>query len=160
MRTIIVINDNSNQAMHAAEVALYIAQKNNANILLANIIKVAENTSVTSQTAGNNQDVDEEELSTDLAAHLLTLNASEGKFKPAVNNLDAYGLSESELAEHINKNNSWMLVQGCGENSTAYNAGLLNCYALLDMIKCPLLFVPETFKATNIERMVYIADLR
>ena len=40
MKTIIVINDYSTEARHAAELALNIAQKVNANLLLANAVKI------------------------------------------------------------------------------------------------------------------------
>ncbi|BAU55071.1 hypothetical protein MgSA37_03252 [Mucilaginibacter gotjawali] len=42
MKNILVYNDNSAAATHAAEFALYIAQKMGANIILANTFKKHE----------------------------------------------------------------------------------------------------------------------
>jgi nucleotide-binding universal stress UspA family protein len=162
MRTIIVINDNSDQALHAAEVALTIAQKNKANLLLANYAKSCTLeytlTSVPHDFDIKNELTEDPEAT--LAHHLATLNAVHTGFKPQISDLDISELSKNELVEFINKNNIWMLVQGCGDTNADVSLNFIDTCSLLNFVKCPLLFIPESFDAVQFERIVYMTDLR
>ena len=161
MRTIIVINDNSDEALHAAEVALTVAQKNKANLLLANFVKTAKpnqvKVSVTHDYDIKNDLAEEQE--TNLAQYLVSITATNTGFVPVISNLDVSELQTHELVDFINRNNTWMMVQGCGEANVAPMQSF-NCYSLLNAVKCPILFIPKTFKAVDFEQIVYMTDLR
>jgi hypothetical protein len=163
MRTIIVINDNSAHAIHAAEVALYIAVKNNANLLLANLTPVNENKLLKFETVLNDGcyplfEAGEEKVN--LEEHLNRLNVHEDDFKPSIDRFDASSFEERDFSDYSDKHNVWMIIQGCGDMNTPIDMPSLNTYSLLNFIKCPLMFIPSTFTANTFVRAVYMADLR
>ena len=162
MRTIIVINDNSAQVIHAAEAAFYIAETNKANLILANLVVVNEiKREKITVTPGNISTHEaSEEQATDLAGHLQSLSPVHADFKPEIKSIDASNMQESELVDFINKQNTWMIIQGCGDLNTADAMPFINTYSLLNFIRCPLMFIPLSFKGKSFERMVYMADLR
>jgi nucleotide-binding universal stress UspA family protein len=163
MQTIIVINDDSTLAAHAAGVALHIAQKHNANLLLANLTAVDESKTIEYETSINKgyhiaRETYEEQTS--LADYLRDLCSDFQGFKPAVESLDASNLQEREFADLAAKYNAWMIIQGCGDIDTSYAMPSFDSYSLLNFIKCPLMFIPSTFTVKSFERAVYMADLR
>lgn len=161
MRSIVVINDNSQYAKHAASVALIIAQKNKANLLLANLMAHNEIAQVDAGIvhAYSHYYESDESNAIDLVTYLKMQQGTGGGYKPEIANLDAVNLNENELADLLNKHNAWMVLHGCGYNETN-DISLLNPYLLLNVIKCPLMFVPPTCSPQGFERIVYMTDLR
>lgn len=162
MRTIVVINDNTPHAVHAAEAALAIAQTCKANLLLANLVAQNETLNAkASVTHGYNQSHDSDEnITDDLASHLKMRQVTAAGYKPRVTNLNAVNLTESELADVLNKHNVWMVIHGCGDMKLTADISLIDPFILLNLIKCPLVFMPLTYHARVFQRIVYMTDLR
>jgi hypothetical protein len=162
MKTILIINDNSPEAKHAAEFALTVAQKMQANIMLANTF-VKTQKSVELVTVGNTDKIMIESFQTSkLFTHLKGLNSKElADFKPEIEELDISNMDECKLAEMINLNRTWMIIKGMPDALPATASdNALNIHTVLNKVLCPLFLIPENWQVKDIERMVYIADLR
>jgi len=161
MKTILVINDGLPGAESAAKMALIIAQKANADVLIANVFKEK----VIAQTreyvlTGDGIEISKVKPKQSLADKLASFNTSAG-FKPFIGSVDMAGYFVSDMAQFIIKNNIWMIVKGTGEvQGSKPDEPLINIQFLLNRVACPVLLVPQKFSAVNLERMVYMADLR
>ncbi|MCJ8208507.1 universal stress protein [Mucilaginibacter sp. RS28] len=168
IKTILVFNDHSSEAEHAAELALGIAQKMNANLLLATIAKVKEGKRITAQepvlVAGKQKaEPVTYSFQITLQEHLQQIvnkDKREG-FKPAIKSLDLSDHAEIDLAALVIKNEIWMMVKGTSANQQANNfRSRINVQSVLNRVMCPLLLVPEQFELKDFEHIVYTADLR
>jgi nucleotide-binding universal stress UspA family protein len=160
MKNIFVINDGSDQTITAARLALNIAQKVNADLLVANVYK--EKSFVIARDrafADIAHDYLPEELAPALVTRLAELNeqAASG-FKPHIGFVDASDFSLNELVYFINKNNIWMMIKGTGEDNQTYLS--TNIQSIINRVACPLMLVPEKYELKDFERMAYMADLR
>lgn len=155
MKTILVINNATPEAGHAARFALAIAQKMQANLLLANTNKVSSSVKVLTDGSlyiGTDDDI---------LSNLEALNVTTEGFKPEISELDASALNEAQLAEYIYNNEVSMIVKGelDGIQSQLPRKDV-NIHAVLNKVRCPLLLVPANWQIKDIERMAYISDLR
>ena len=162
MKSIIVVNDESPQAKHAAKIALLIAQKVEANLLLANVnnIHVNIHREKALTTAGNKYPTNDWQ-SAGLMEDLKLAVQLDGGFTPNIDCLDNSKLTEDGLVKYINKNNVWMVVKGMqvfGGNEL--NRPLFNIQSVLNRVHCPALLVPEHAQLKKFERIAYMADLR
>jgi len=158
MKNILVIDDNSAEARHAAEFAFLIAQKVKGNILLANTQKVKSEGQLVTVYAGSH---DDQPAALYLAEYLDRLNDRPNDFEPVINEVDASDMNDSQFAQMVNHNDVWMIVKGMGEYQPfAVKGNKLNINAILNTINSPILFIPPQWSFKNIERLVYIADLR
>ncbi|MBB3056366.1 universal stress protein [Mucilaginibacter gotjawali] len=158
MKNILVYNDNSAAATHAAEFALYIAQKMGANIILANTFKKTRSP-VEKVTAGNGDKNYYPPLEEATLNALLLRNLAI-EYKTHVEIVD-FGNTGTDLADFINKNNIWLTVKGNGNTATAdCRVQPVNAHLILNKVQCPLLLVPESWQIKTIEQIAYIADLR
>lgn len=155
MKTILVINNATPEAGHAAQFALAIAKKMQANILLANTNKILSAVKVL--TDGSlHLDTDDS-----LLENLEANNEIVDGFKPEINELDASTLNEIQLAEYIYRNDIGMIVKGELDGlSSLLPRKELNIHTVLNKVRCPLLLVPGNWQIKDIERMAYISDLR
>ncbi|NHA05579.1 hypothetical protein G7092_17340 [Mucilaginibacter sp. HC2] len=190
MSTILIINDNSSEARHAAEFALIIAQKMQADILLLNTIEINEKdfckvpADAFFDSCTDNCDcfpypvsdkVVKGELfkpcpdacncvdypASGVRYRLKTLNDGTTNFKPRVEEVDVSFTSESEVIELVIKRQVWMIIKGMANTITEPEINrTFNVHSVLNRVLCPLLLVPETWPLKNIERLTYIADLR
>lgn len=163
MKTLLFINDGSPCALHAAKLALNIAQKANAGLILANL--VAEKSPVRAVVAvPAGAPVDAAELLTrndGLRSELMSLNKQQpGCASAEIFQLDARDLSINDLANFINKNDVWMIVKGAGGPQSPVSYLSDQMQRVLNRVTCPLLLVPEKCAIKDFERMVYMADLR
>jgi len=163
MKTIIVINDGSPAAEHAAGVALGIAQKVNANLLVANVYQPAPVKLRDYVLAGNEQeDGAEAPKSPGLISRLITMKDHlADNFVPEISFVNAADFSLNNLVHFINNHDTWMMVKGANE-VIAQDAPYLsaNIQSILNRVSCPLLLVPEKSQLQGIERIAYMADLR
>jgi hypothetical protein len=159
MKSILIINDNSAAATHAAEFALYIAQKMEANIILANTCKRHSRTYEVAH-AGSHAENRETSFQTN-AADLLSLKNLAIEFKPQIEEFDWCEMDENKMAGFINRNDVWMMVKGMPVNPAGVSSQKnLNAKIILNKVLCPLLLVPENWEIKTLERIAYIADLR
>jgi len=162
MKTLLVINDSTPQGDHAAKFALIIAQKLQANILLANVCKVASNMQHKKiHAVGDDGDGIEVDYGSELTGALIKLNNHHEGFKPEITEIDISAHDETQLAEIANKAQIWMIVKGMADHSPATLAKMhININTLMNKVRCPLLMIPLHWSLKQIERLVYIADLR
>lgn len=159
MRTILIFNDNSEEAMHAAEFVMAMAQELRANIFMANTL-VKEVKPVEKIPAGFvERNETDESLLPNVFEYLKSLNMNRSVFKPEIMEFDVSAFDETKVAEFINKNNIWMFVKGLPDVSPEAKTKL-NIQTILNKVLCPLLLIPVTWKLKDLERLVYIADLR
>jgi hypothetical protein len=163
MKTIIVINDNSNEAFHAAFLALDIAEKVGANLLITNEFKVDERSFAKEniQASGIAGPADTEGTLTSLADRLRMLYDSNAEFIPGITEMDISDFRDEDLTRFVIRNNIWMIVTGTSELSDTHTSDLhINIQSVLNHVRCPLLLVPEKSQVKAFDQIVYIADLR
>ncbi|WP_394772026.1 universal stress protein [Mucilaginibacter sp.] len=164
MKTIIIINDGSAEAKHAGELALQIARKIDANLLLANAQKAAVLTPVKEYVLTSGKTEAGRETVTGLTGYLKSLAPAgqpAGAFNPDIEEVDISAYHEKELIQLIVKRNIWMIVKGLTETPLInHEAKPINIHAVLNSVRCPLLIVPAHFRLKEFERIVYMADLR
>jgi hypothetical protein len=158
MRTLLIINDNSSAARHAAEFALGLAQKMQSDILLLNTSAI-KTTRVRKVVAGDFDNDFEDYQASEIFGYLKSLNSDCDHFKPGIEEFGMNEISEAAVSDFINKNNVWMVVKGMPDGP-APSKSKLNIHAVLNMVLCPLLLIPERWHIKNIERIVYLTDLR
>jgi len=163
MKTIVVINDNSKEALHAAILAFNIAEKVGANLLISNEVKRDEPIVVEAKMLANQtrESGHSEEPVYDLSEHLKGLYDADAVFIPEVMEMDISDFTEEELSRFVISHNIWMMVAGAHELSVKGIAGpYINLQSVLNRVMCPLLLVPEKSHFNAFQQIVYIADLR
>jgi hypothetical protein len=161
MKTILVINDDSLEAEHAAKFALLMSQKTGADILLANC-QSGTRKIIEKAVAGHMQKhTGAEKGEHHLQNNLTILNQLSFGFKPAIKEVDISDVSQSSLATLIYKNEVWMVIKGTGNAGSSISQNRdLDIDMMLRTINCPLLLIPYSWSKKSIERLTYIADLR
>ncbi|HEY0244382.1 MAG TPA: hypothetical protein VGC01_02370 [Mucilaginibacter sp.] len=160
MKTILVLNDGSHCAVNASKFAFFIAQKMQANVLLANLFKIRKKAN--QQIVAGGPDNHLLELTKDdLGEYLETLNNRPNDFQPEIKEIDTSAMNETQLIEIINKEDIWMVVKSIPNVlPLSQLKGNLNLNTVLNKIECPLMLIPQNWSLKNIERLVYITDLR
>jgi hypothetical protein len=160
-KTIIVINDNTAEAEHAALLVLRMAQKIKASIVLANEVKVAAGNSERPQLAWKSRGIaNGEESPNGLLERLQAHNDQDGQDQIGIGEIDISDFVVDDLSRFIIKNKIWMIVKGTHSFSDDANGLHLNIQYVLNKVMCPLLLVPAKFKIKDFEQIVYMADLR
>src|SRR5258708_5042521 len=116
MRTLLVINDNSTAARHAAEFAFIIAQKVEADILLLNTSAVATK-QVKKVTAGDIENESEDYRASGMLRYLRSFNGGRDCFKPGIAEFGNGDITETEVSDFVNKNNIWMMVKSMPQSA-------------------------------------------
>jgi len=161
MRTLLVINDSSPQGDHAAKFALIVAQALEANIIIANACKAIKNVQKDNVLVGGANDDSPEHCEAEITDNLVKVNSHHDGFKPEITEIDISAFNEVQLAEFSNKEQVWMIVKGMADHSPETLSKMhININTLLNKVRCPLLMVPLHWHLKQIERLVYIADLR
>lgn len=156
MKTILVINDNSPGAEHAAALACIVAGQMECAVLMANTAPV---TRVAPQVPAGRCDESTPEQAGALLKSLDMLNDIPAGLTPPVTQLDIAGMDENQLAQMINHQEILMIVKGAARVAPP-DPSRLNINSILNKVRCPLLLVPEAWQIKKIERVVYIADMR
>lgn len=168
MKNILVLTDFSIRAQYAAEFALQIALKVKADILLCNVMEIIENAPMAEQLAWPIADhvaLKQDNLKDlkKLATHLEKLMPAKGAiqdYKPEINCINDFG-KLSVVAKRVVKEKMVDLVIMGSHRSTGLGRFLFgsHTYKVLDDVNCPVLFVPERLKFTEIRSMAYATDL-
>jgi len=170
MKKLLIINDNSPEAKHAAEFALALAQKVEVNLMLVNTFQKTKKAIKKMVTAGvivkSGADLYSYQEGSDcpfseIHNHLKTLNEGREGFKPEIEEFDFSEMNENEVIELVNRNHIWMMVKGMANQEPAAHTKMhLNIHTVLNRVLCPLLLIPAHWALKDPERLVYIADLR
>lgn len=154
MRSILVMNDGTIQAVHAAKFAFNIAHMMHTALLLANTVPLKK----TSQQVLAGTNIEQPTYQLDDVIHLAINTSKLEDFQAPVSEIDISELNEAALIQTIREQDILMVVKCMPDTSADKNK--LNMNAVLNRITCPLLLVPENWEIKKIERLVYIADLR
>lgn len=164
MKSILVINDFSAEAEHAAELALSLARNTGANLLLWNAARVIEETAAVALHASAHTHGDEETVKNNydtnpLLERLIMENSRHRGFKPIITSMNTYSFTPNHLADVVVKQPIWMIVKGIAEYEQ-HRANELSTQSILSKACCPLLLVPQSAEIKDLEKIVYTADLR
>ncbi len=165
MEKIVVINNDSKEALQAAKYAFQLACFYNKDIVLANLIsaersmlnKVAHSEAV---PAGFEVVLGDYEKPETVGDHLNCLTTDTG-FHPAVQSMDASGFGEREMIAYVNFHKPCLIIHGLAADVENHNNGRrINMKWVLNRVQTPVLLVPELAQVKKIQRIVYLADLR
>lgn len=154
MKTILIISDQTREAVHAGRFALELARATRADLLLAYTVPATPLRKALLVTAGSPDDPDE-----------LLANSSKnifigGRYQPKISNLDISGYPLDDLVALINRKDIWLIIEGMSEHATSGATPKFNRQSLLNRVRCPLLLVPKHAPLRLPERIAYLADLR
>lgn len=157
MRTILVFNDGSWEAANAEQLALTIAQKAKADLLVLNLVnkeslktskKLLETRVHEIKYAGIS--VPSEAMST----------AFDDDFKPVRREIDASAYSEKDISELVIRKNIWLMVKGIETHITHELLCHVDVQSVVNHVGCPLLLIPDDYRRRNFENVAYAVDMR
>jgi hypothetical protein len=154
MRKILFLSDGSEAAQNAAHLALHIAQKIKADLLVGQLNKV-----VTPHKqlilVGDQHMQDDQKSDTSLIPNL-----GLSDFQPNISYIDLTGFDGQKVAQLVIQQDIMLLIKGIKASDDGKIALEFNIHSVLNRVACPLLLVPDNWAHINFERIVYIADLR
>jgi len=165
MKTILVLTDFSNSAKNAAETAIVIAKKLNADILLLNAHSaIPENSLVFSNemiaddgffplSDGYDLQIEENRVN-----ELLAMGQGGGKM-PDLYSISTEGLLSAGVSNVLKRHNIAMIVMGGHSNAIENRIFSSDIYAVLNKANCPVLIVPEEKIGLNAKDIVFVTDL-
>ncbi|RZJ78946.1 MAG: universal stress protein, partial [Flavobacterium sp.] len=159
MKTLIVLNDHSTTACHAAIFALDLAQKINANLILASIMPPKQ-----IMLPHDFADTKAGTMILQHSALLQSLCTKENKhssFSPELEEIELSDFNDDELLKLTIEKNVYMVIKGIDEvhPSALLKLNLL-MNTLMEKIKCPLLVIPASWNFKTFSKLVYFTDLR
>lgn len=159
MKPILVINDHSPQAEHAARMALLMAQHLHVDLMLANCHACEEELLERTVAGGIHKDTGYHHHQNELRDELYRLNYSSAGSKSQIGSVNLPGAGEATLVGFAVDNQVGMIVRGVvpgtGPIQNHFSSG-----SLLKKINCPLLLVPQLWPLKRFERIYYMTDLR
>jgi len=158
MRTILVFNDDSSEAINAADFASHIALKVKADILTLNLTKRKKpRASKALIGAGFNT----------VGAHMslyekpqMTSGDLNEDFKPVRWEVDASEYSEKDISELVIRKNIWLMIKGIETHITHELLCHVDIQSVINHVGCPLLLIPANYKKRNFENVAYAVDMR
>lgn len=162
MKNILIFNDFSPEAEHAAELALLLAGKTNTNLYIWNTFDKLENP-VAKELAVAHANEEETEVTTDNTSWIMKLESKlnwETGLLPVVKFIEGAHYTPNHVLSIVNRYDIGMLVRGItGDESDLLHIGAeaLSCSTKSG---CPVLFIPEKFTYKAFEKIVYATDLR
>ncbi|HTK21249.1 MAG TPA: hypothetical protein VL442_17140 [Mucilaginibacter sp.] len=162
MKNILIFNDFSPEAEHAAELALLLAGKTNTNLYVWNTFDKLENP-VAKELAVAHANEEETEIATDNTSWIMKLESKlnwETGLLPVVKFIEGTDYSPNHVLSIVNRYDIGVLVRGiAGDESDLLHieAEALSCSTKSG---CPVLLIPEKFTYKAFEKIVYATDLR
>lgn len=157
MRTILVFNDGSNEAVNAEEFALVIARTVKADLLILNLIKEEKlKTSKSKVKAAVHVGIDIHSHETSEVGPT-DLNDD---FKPVKWEIDASEYLEKDISELVIRKNIWLMVKGIETHITHELLCHVDIQSVINHVGCPLLLIPGNYEKRNFENIAYAVDMR
>ena len=162
MKNILIFNDFSPEAEHAAELALLLAGKTNTNLYVWNTFDKLENP-VAKELAVAHANEEETEVATDNTSWIMKLESKlnwETGLLPVVKFIEGVDYAPNYVLSIVNRYDIGLLVRGItGDESDLLHieAEALSCSTKSG---CPVLLIPEKFTYKAFEKIVYATDLR
>jgi len=166
MKTILVLTNLSKSAKNAANVALTIAAKTNANVLLLNSY-LAPFAILSSEAEGRTMEnyeliekISEKELIKEtkrLRKRLASMaNLSH---QPTINFVNSTDSLTHAIKHILHSYQVSLIVMGARSTALASLFSAVDLNGLLHNIHCPLLLVPSKYQAATVKNLVYATDL-
>jgi hypothetical protein len=159
MGTILLFNDNSTEARNAGRLALAIAQKVKADLLVLNLGKAIKVIPLLEELVTPGEFDGEHVESFNMVSFLIDIIAS-NDFRPVINDIDACYYTEKEIAELAIRKNIWMMVKGVETHITHEVLSDVNVQGVINRVACPLLLVPDNYVKGIFENITYALDMR
>ncbi|WP_184550654.1 universal stress protein [Mucilaginibacter sp. FT3.2] len=162
MKSVLVINDHSSASSYAAKLALAIAQKVKANLILLNvdipvrILPVIEYEPAPESVYEDCRDSTEAPL----IEQLRSQNQSRQSFFPDITVIDIPQFSDGEITQLLSKQEVWLVLKGIPGEDDFPSQSADTIQAILRKARCPLMMVPESSDIKGFEQIAYTADLR
>ncbi len=167
MKTILLLTDFTKKADHAAEFAMAIAVKSNAEVMLFNTFPVPQVFPSEAGVYPYSEDYGDLLENNNHRLESLTEKLKKsfevvGRKAPEINFLSVPG----DLAENIHdlqeKKSIWMIVMGDKGKETALSRFLLGSesLAVIDKATCPVLLVPEMAELKPLKKMLFGTELQ
>lgn len=161
MKTIIVLNDNSPADLHAAAFARLIARKIQAKIVICHTSKVREQEHKKVRVGTNFPVEQHEYFKSKMADQIGEPNRQETDNNPVIEEIMIADFPIPRFAEMVNKDQVYMLIKGLPRKAKQNDVEeKLDAYGVLNRVRSPLMLIPEDWPLKDLERLVYIADLR
>lgn len=168
MKTILALTDFSIRAVHAAEFAMHMAIKNNANLLLCHVMELVSHPADgaefiwpdTDPLILKNKSIWELNELVKRLEKLMPQDSEYTVFKPSINYITDFGLFAEIVKKVIDEKSVDLVVTG-SHKSTGLARFLLgsHIHTILDKINCPVLLVPEILRFKGINNIAYATDL-
>ncbi|TDG36484.1 hypothetical protein EZJ43_08170 [Pedobacter changchengzhani] len=160
MKTILIINDQTPEAEHAAAFALVFAQKTEANIILATHSNANGDLIDDEWGRSTNSETILAPVHSVLMKKLLARKKSYIGFSPLIQEIEVRDEQESLVFLTTNKG-IYMVVKGIEEFIPHALINVKLCIsALLNKLQVPLLLIPSSWSEIGFKRLVYLTDLR
>jgi hypothetical protein len=161
MKTIIVLNDNSPADHHAAAFAILIARKIQAKIVICHTSKVWEQEHKKVQVGTNFPAEQHEYFTSKMSDQAGAPNRQESDNNLVIEEIMITDFNIPRFAEMVNKDQVYMVIKGLPHKVKKNDTGgKLDAYCVLNRVRSPLMLIPENWPLKDLERLVYIADLR
>lgn len=166
MKTIIVLTNLSSSAKNAANVALTMAVKTNANLLLLSsyLAPFAILSSEAEGRAMENYDlieqVNERALIREtkrLQKRLTLLNNL--SFQPSINFVNTTNSLTNAIKPILHTHQVSLILMGARNTALATLFSAIDLNGLLNTIHCPLLLIPNKYNGNSLKNLVYATDL-
>jgi len=156
METILVLTDFSRSAAVAADAAVILAEKLEANILLLH-------TCLPSSKADNPQtsiSAEYTKLSNEAERLKHQVNGQKHHgFKPAVSAMQATGTLSAKVEEVIKETHVILIVMGSRSKSNNDSFYGSDIYAVINKATCPVLVIPEITGTLKLRDLVFLTDM-
>ncbi|HTI58397.1 hypothetical protein [Mucilaginibacter sp.] len=161
MKNLLLFNDFSSEAEHAAELALLLAGKTNVNLYVWNTIEYEAVPAAQHVMAGTNGNMPEVHADKNNWIEKLEskLNWETG-LRPAVHFIEGIDYLTDNVLSVVKKCDAGLLIRGIAEDNE--KKGYIEANILKSATKsgCPVLLIPKDFSYKMFEKMVYVTDLR
>ncbi|MFB9843028.1 hypothetical protein [Mucilaginibacter ginsenosidivorans] len=161
MKNLLLFNDFSSEAEHAAELALLLAGKTNVNLYVWNTIEYEAVPAAQPVMASTNENIPE--VHADKNNWLEKLESKlnwETGLRPVVHFIEGIDYLTDNVLSVVKKCDAGLLVRGIAEDNE--KKGYIEANILKSATKsgCPVLLIPRDFSYKMFEKMVYVTDLR
>lgn len=157
MRKILFLSDGSSAAENAGRIALHIAQKMNADLLVGELNKVVTPYRQLMLVGNQQRQTDQDSAKFD---EPLDHKPDLSEFWRNVNYIDLSSFDAQKVARFVIQQDIMLLIKGIKTIDDGKIAREFNIHSVLNRVACPLLLIPDNWLHINFERIVYMADLR
>jgi hypothetical protein len=163
MKNFLLFNDFSSEAEHAAELALLIAGKTNANLYVWNTIEYTAVPKAELVISATNENEEAPEIQADKHTWMERLESRlnwETGLRPVVHFIEGINYVSDNVLSVVKKYDVGLLIRGTGGDTKHTSYIEANILKSATKSGCPVLLIPTHFPDKAFEKIVYPTDLR